>query len=101
MIALILVFAASCGGAFGSFVGVAAARGWSASLTGRSRCESCGRVLRWYELVPLVSFLALRARCRTCAAQIGWRTYLWELGGGIVAVLIALTVLLITRRAAG
>ncbi len=38
---------------------------------GRSRCESCGASLRPSELVPLASFVALRGRCRACAAPIG------------------------------
>jgi leader peptidase (prepilin peptidase)/N-methyltransferase len=35
-----------------------------------SRCTSCGRSLAWYENVPIVSWLALGGRCRTCRAPI-------------------------------
>ena len=35
-----------------------------------SRCTSCGRPLAWYENVPVVSWLVLRGRCRTCRARI-------------------------------
>jgi leader peptidase (prepilin peptidase)/N-methyltransferase len=35
-----------------------------------SHCTSCSRPLAWYENVPLVSWLALRGRCRTCRAAI-------------------------------
>lgn len=35
-----------------------------------SHCPSCGRPLAWYENVPLVSWVALRGRCRTCRAPI-------------------------------
>ena len=35
-----------------------------------SRCTSCGRALRWYENIPVLSYLALGARCRTCGARI-------------------------------
>src|SRR3954468_24357409 len=38
-----------------------------------SRCPKCGHPLRWYENVPLVSFLALRGRCSACKAPISWR----------------------------
>jgi leader peptidase (prepilin peptidase)/N-methyltransferase len=38
-----------------------------------SACPFCGRELSWYENIPVVSFLALRARCRTCAAPISGR----------------------------
>ncbi len=41
----------------------------------RSRCDSCGRQLRWYEIVPLLSFFVLQGRCRSCQARIG-RTHL-------------------------
>jgi leader peptidase (prepilin peptidase) / N-methyltransferase len=35
-----------------------------------SRCTACGRSLAWFENVPVVSWLALRGRCRTCRARI-------------------------------
>jgi leader peptidase (prepilin peptidase)/N-methyltransferase len=35
-----------------------------------SRCPSCGRAISWYENIPVVSWLVLRGRCRTCAAAI-------------------------------
>ena len=38
---------------------------------GRSACESCGVALRPMELVPIDSYVALRGRCRRCAAPIG------------------------------
>lgn len=91
---VILAATALLGGAFGSFAGVIASRGWHASLRGRSHCDSCGRSLSWYELVPLVSFFALRARCRTCGEAFGWSPLLWEAGGAIIALAIALPLLL-------
>ena len=42
-------------------------------VTPRSHCRICNTPLRWYDNVPLLSFLALRARCRTCHARIPWR----------------------------
>jgi leader peptidase (prepilin peptidase)/N-methyltransferase len=47
-----------------------------ASLWGRSACESCGAALRPAELVPVVSFLVLRGKCRHCGAPIAW-FHLW------------------------
>src|SRR5882672_4682323 len=38
-----------------------------------SACPHCGRELSWYENIPVVSFLALRAKCRTCHARIAIR----------------------------
>jgi leader peptidase (prepilin peptidase)/N-methyltransferase len=61
--------AAALGGAvLGSFQAAWAVRhvqGQSV-VKGRSRCPSCGRTLGWAELVPLVSWLAQRGRCRGC-----------------------------------
>ena len=49
------------------------------SLSGRSHCLSCGRKLTWYELFPLLSYLGLRGRCRTCHCGITLRYFLVEL----------------------
>ncbi len=78
------VFAGLLGLAFGSFLNVCATR-WpedESAAKGRSRCRSCGRTLAWWENVPLVSWIALRGRCRTCKAIIGWRYPLMELAVG-------------------
>lgn len=44
----------------------------------RSRCPSCGHTIRWYENLPLLSWLALRGRCSSCKTKIGWRYPLVE-----------------------
>lgn len=49
------------------------------SLGGRSACPRCGHQIRWYENLPLVSWLALRGRCRGCGKPIAWRYPLVEL----------------------
>ncbi len=57
---------------FGSFLAVVAiryARGESAA-SGRSACDACGAPLRAVELVPLLSYLSQRGRCRHCGARI-------------------------------
>jgi leader peptidase (prepilin peptidase)/N-methyltransferase len=38
-----------------------------------SACPGCGTSIAWYDNIPLVSFLALRGRCRACATPISWR----------------------------
>ncbi|MFP2906979.1 prepilin peptidase [Pyxidicoccus sp. 3LFB2] len=50
----------------------------------RSRCPKCGHVLSWYENIPLLSWMALRARCRGCAAPISVRYPLVELLTGLL-----------------
>lgn len=41
--------------------------------TPRSRCPSCGHQIRWYENIPVVSYLVLRGRCSACKAPISMR----------------------------
>jgi leader peptidase (prepilin peptidase)/N-methyltransferase len=85
------VFAALAGLAFGSFLNVCLSR-WPQSesiVKPRSFCHDCGHVLAWWENVPLVSWLALRGRCRECRAWIGWRTLLVELAVGGLWALVA------------
>ena len=38
-----------------------------------SACPACGSSIRWYDNVPVLSWLWLRARCRNCQARISWR----------------------------
>lgn len=58
------------GGVFGSFIATVAVRWPASALTGRSRCDGCGRGLRPWELMPIVSWLALRGRSRCCERRI-------------------------------
>jgi len=85
------VFAGLLGLAFGSFLNVCLSR-WPAGesvVSPRSHCRHCGRTLAWWENLPLVSWLALRGRCRTCHAWIGWRYPLVELAvGGLWATFV-------------
>ncbi len=53
---------------------------------GRSKCFSCNKLLAWYELVPVFSFLIQRGRCRSCGTRISWQYPLVELLGGLALV---------------
>jgi len=67
------------GAAVGSFLNVVIwrlPRGQSLSNPPRSYCPHCQRTLTALENIPLLSFIALRARCRTCGEPISWR-YFW------------------------
>ena len=80
------IFAGLFGLAFGSFLNVCLSR-WpegESVVQPRSHCRQCNRTLAWWENVPLVSWLALRGRCRTCRTWIGWRTPLVELAVGVL-----------------
>lgn len=52
----------------------------------RSRCLHCGYELRWFDLIPLVSWLRLKGRCRECRKPIGWLEPLIELGVAVFFV---------------
>lgn len=55
----------------------------------RSRCPHCGHGIRWYENVPVLSWLALRGRCSACRAAIGKRYPVIELLAAVLAALCA------------
>lgn len=42
-------------------------------VRGRSCCLQCGKLLKWYELIPLVSFLFQKGRCRHCKKKLSWQ----------------------------
>ncbi len=85
------VFAALLGLAFGSFLNVCLSR-WpegESIVHPRSHCRKCGRTLAWWENIPLVSWIALRGRCRGCGAWIGWRYVTVEAAlGGLWAIIV-------------
>src|ERR1051326_5048519 len=72
--------------ALGSFLNVVAARVPLRRSIVRppSACMSCATEIAWYDNVPLVSFLVLRGRCRSCAASIPVRYPLVELATGLL-----------------
>ena len=102
--AYFLTMAFLVGACVGSFLNVCIAR-WPRDLSivrPRSRCPSCGHQLRWYENIPLASWLALRGRCRCCrepiaiqypavelAVAFGWLAAFWHFGVGLEALRIA------------
>ena len=51
-------------------------------LVPRSRCQKCGRQIRWYENLPVLSYLFLRGKCSSCGTPIGLRYPLVELATG-------------------
>lgn len=57
-------------------------------IGGRSHCFSCGKTLRWYELVPLLSFVFLRGRCSICGSKISWQYPIVETATGLTFALL-------------
>ncbi|MBI2436673.1 MAG: prepilin peptidase [Candidatus Magasanikbacteria bacterium] len=45
----------------------------------RSKCSQCGTQLKWYDNIPLLSFVQLRGKCRACKKHISWQYPLVEL----------------------
>lgn len=62
----VIIFILGC--CMGSFFNVVFSRkDW---YKGRSRCDECGYILKWYDLIPVVSFLMIRGKCRKCKTKI-------------------------------
>ncbi len=98
MIGVTTAAGAALAGAFGlllgSFLNVVAyrlPRGESLALPA-SRCPGCDTPIKPYDNVPVISWLLLRGRCRSCGARIAWRYPLVELA---TAALLVLTVIVI------
>lgn len=85
----------------GSFLNVLILRYGNRSVGGRSACMSCGRTLLWYEMVPVLSWIALRAKCRTCGARISAQYPLIEGATGILFALVGASALSLPAQLAG
>jgi leader peptidase (prepilin peptidase)/N-methyltransferase len=86
---VLATWSALVGALVGSFVNVVVARvpAGESIVAPRSRCPRCRTPIRWYDNVPVVSWLALRARCRSCGGRISARYPLVELMGAAGALL--------------
>ncbi len=74
----------------GSFLNVCILRipAGESIVTGRSHCDECGNRLSWYDLIPILSYLFLRGRCRNCKTKISIQYPLIEALNGIFFVLV-------------
>ncbi len=87
---LIYIFLFFIGTIIGSFLNVCIyrlPRGESIVLP-RSHCTSCQKTIRWYDNIPLISFLLLGRRCRYCKKEISWRYFLVELICGFLLLFL-------------
>jgi prepilin signal peptidase PulO-like enzyme (type II secretory pathway) len=86
---VIFVLAFILGAAFGSFVGVIAQRLYVAPIIdSRSKCLSCTHVLSWKDMIPAVSCLSLKGRCRYCYTKFGYAHAFFEIAFGLIFVFL-------------
>ena len=57
-------------------------------ISGRSHCPSCKKQIRWFDNIPLLSYIILKARCRDCSSKIDSKYFLIELISALNFVLI-------------
>jgi len=91
MTILVFIFIFLLGTIIGSFLNVVIYR-FNTGKTivhGRSICMTCNRNLRWYELIPIFSFLIQSGKCRRCASKISHQYPLVEIVTGLMFTLIA------------
>lgn len=93
MLAWDLVAVAGLGLILGSFLNALSFRfnTGSSVLRGRSACMRCGHTLEALDLVPVLSYLLLRGRCRYCHTRISLQYPLVEAAAGLLAVLVYLS----------
>ena len=84
----LLALAFAFGACVGSFLNVCIYRMPADESVVRpgSRCPHCGTPIAWYDNLPVVSWLLLRARCRSCQASIAVRYPLVEAATGVLAI---------------
>lgn len=84
------IFAFLLGAVVGSFLNVCICRlpEEKSIVTPPSACPRCGTGIRWYDNIPIISFLILRGRCRNCGEPISWRYPLVEALNGVLTLLL-------------
>src|SRR3989344_5580086 len=84
------VFVFLFGAVVGSFLNVVILRlnTGQSIVSGRSKCFTCAKKLKWHELLPIVSFVFLRGKCSACKTKISWQYPLVETITGIIFVLL-------------
>ena len=84
----LVIFIFALGACIGSFLNVVIyrmPRGQSIAWP-PSHCFSCDKAIRWYDNIPILSWLILRGRCRACGARISAQYILVELVTGLLVV---------------
>jgi len=75
------IFVFIIGSAIGSFLNVCIYRipKGKSVVRPRSYCPNCGKALSWYDNIPILSYLVLKGRCRSCKSKISFRYFIVEL----------------------
>lgn len=94
MIYLFDAFFFALGTIIGSFLNVVILRHntGESSMDGRSHCFCCGKLLEWYDLIPVLSFFFLRGKCRNCKSKISYQYPLVEFITGLVFLTVFLKI---------
>jgi leader peptidase (prepilin peptidase)/N-methyltransferase len=87
---VLYIYAFIIGAVVGSFLNVCIYRlpAEKSIVSPPSSCPVCGNRIRWYDNIPIISFLLLRARCRVCHSPISWRYPLIEALNGLLTLLL-------------
>lgn len=90
MIVLIYSFIFFMGALIGSFMNVVVLRLPCGKdiVFDRSGCPKCNNQIPWYDNIPVISFLILKAKCRNCKASISFQYPLFEIWHGLLAFVI-------------
>ena len=68
----------------GSFLNVLILRRGARGLSGRSSCMSCGTTIRWYDNIPVLSWVLLVGRCRACGSAVSLQYPLVEISTALL-----------------
>ena len=83
--ALVILLSFLFGAIIGSFLNVLTIRyNTGKGMGGRSACMTCGVKLKWYELIPVVSYFFQGGRCTNCGSRVAWQYPAVEILTGIV-----------------
>lgn len=92
MIVILSIFSFLLGAVLASFGGVLIDRipNKQSIVKPASHCPNCNNYLKWYDNIPILSFLILKGKCRYCGQKIGLFYFLLEVLGGVSFLLVFL-----------
>ncbi len=93
LLLLLTIIGALLGGSLGSFSGLVLdrkTRGIS-FIKPRSACANCATPIAWHDNIPVLAFLALSGRCRSCRASIPKLLFVYEAIGACMGAALAFT----------